>query len=58
MINRATILFFCLLLCACGGKHIEEYPSGKTDTVGITVPEDAIPEHLKPGNADSTDSSK
>jgi hypothetical protein len=58
MIHRATIVFFCLLLCACGGKQIKEYPLRDTDTVGITVPEDAVPEYLKPGNVDSTDSSR
>jgi hypothetical protein len=59
MIRPAVILGFCLLLCACTGKTVKEYPPEETDSVGITVPEDAVPEYMKPGSTDTTaDSSR
>lgn len=53
---KYVIAALCLLWYGCAGGPAEEYPPEHTDTVGITVPEDAVPEHIKPGKTDSLDS--
>lgn len=52
---RCAVAAICLLWYGCTSDPAKEYPPKHSDTVGITVPEDAIPEHMKPKNADSAD---
>jgi|GEM_PF-2306395 len=44
------LLYSCILLLAACGNAVPERPSPASDSSqNATVPEDVVPEHLKPG---------